>query len=86
MRALIGPLLLLSNEQSPATRAVAHRLDTMANELSSGSRLVDVTAPPSQDSLLGDIGKDPRYSRTVDGFVMANLELLESAFVRQSGG
>jgi multidrug resistance protein MdtO len=86
MRALIGPLLLLSNEQSPATRAVAHRLDTMANELSSGSRSVDVTAPPSQDSLLGDIGKDPRYSRTVDGFVMANLELLESAFVRQSGG
>jgi multidrug resistance protein MdtO len=86
MRALMGPLLLLSNEQSPATRAVAHRLDALANELSSGSRLVDVTAPPSQDSLPDNIGKDPRDSRFVDGFVMADLEVLESAFVRRSGG
>lgn len=86
MRALMGPLLMLSNEQSPATRAVAHRLDALANELSSGSRLAEVTAPPSQNSHPDSIGKDPRDSSTVDGFVMADLEVLESACARLSGG
>ena len=86
IRALMGPLLLLSNEQSPATLAVAHRLDTLANELSSGSRSVEVTPPSSRSSLANKTGKDPRESRTVDGFVMADLELLESAFARRSGG
>ncbi|MEH2469283.1 multidrug resistance protein MdtO [Nitrobacteraceae bacterium AZCC 2161] len=79
MRALMGPLLLLSNEQSSATRAVAHRLDALANELSSESRLEEVTVPPSQNSLPTNIGKDPRDSYSVDGFVMADLEILESA-------
>jgi multidrug resistance protein MdtO len=86
VRALMAPLLLLSNEQSSATRAVARRLDTLANELSSGSRSVEVTAPPSQDSLPNDIGKVPRESCTVDGLVMADLEALESAFERRSEG
>jgi multidrug resistance protein MdtO len=86
IRALIGPLLLLSNEQSSVTRAVARRLDALANELSRGSRLVEVTVPPSQDSLPDNIGKDPRDSSTVDGLVMADLDVLESAFVRRSGG
>jgi multidrug resistance protein MdtO len=83
MRALIGPLLLLSNQQSPATRAVARRLNAMANALSSGARLAEVA---SQDSAPDNIGNDPRDSRTVDGFVMADLDVLESAFVRRSGG
>jgi multidrug resistance protein MdtO len=86
IRALMGPLLLLSNEQSAASRAVAHRLDTLANELSSGTRLVEVTMPPSQNGLPSNTGKDPRAPCTVDGFVMADLEVLESAFVRRSGG
>jgi multidrug resistance protein MdtO len=86
IRALMGPLLLLSNEQSAASRAVAHRLDTLANELSSGTRLVEVTMPPSQNGLPNNTGKDPRAPCTVDGFVMADLEVLESAFVRRSGG
>jgi multidrug resistance protein MdtO len=83
MRALIGPLLLLSNQQSPATPAVARRLNAMANALSSGARLAEVA---SQDSAPDNIGNDPRDSRTVDGFVMADLDVLESAFVRRSGG
>ena len=86
IRALMGPLLLLSNEQSAASRAVAHRLDTLANELSSGTRLVEVTMPPSQNGLPSNTGKDPRAPCTVDGFVMADLEVLESAFGRRSGG
>jgi multidrug resistance protein MdtO len=77
IRALLGPLLLLPNAQPSATRLVAHRLDALANELSSGVQMVEVGAPP---------GKEPRDSRTVEGFVMANLEVLETAFVRQSGG
>jgi multidrug resistance protein MdtO len=79
MRALLGPLLLLSNERSPATRAVAHRLDALANELSSGSRLVEVSMPLSQTSLPNNAGKDPRAPLTVDGFVVTDLEVLESA-------
>jgi multidrug resistance protein MdtO len=83
MRALMGPLLLFSNEPSPATQAVAHRLDALANGLSSGSRLVEMTEPPSQTSLPN---KDPSESQTVEGFVMADLDAMESAFVRRSGG
>jgi multidrug resistance protein MdtO len=79
MRGLMGPLLLLSNEQSSATRAVAARLDALANELSSGFRSVEVTVPPVQNGLANNIGKHPRDPRTVDGFVMADLEVLESA-------
>jgi multidrug resistance protein MdtO len=79
MRALMGPLLLLSNEQSLVRRAVAHRLDVLANALSSGSRWVEAAVPPAQTSLPDTIGKDPRGPRTVDGFVMADLEVLESA-------
>jgi multidrug resistance protein MdtO len=85
MRALMGPLLLFSNEPSPATQAVAHRLDTLANELTSGTRFVEVTAPPSQNSP-PNIGKTPCDSCTVHGIVMADLEVLESALVRPSGG
>jgi multidrug resistance protein MdtO len=84
IRALMGPLLLLSNEQSSVTRAVAHRLDALVNELSSGAR--SVAAMESSNSFPENIAKDPRDSRSVDGFVMADLELLESAFVRRSGG
>jgi multidrug resistance protein MdtO len=79
LRALMGPLLLLSNERSSVTRAVAHRLDALANELSSGSRLVEVSIPPSQTSLPNNAGKDVRDPLTVDGFVVADLEVLESA-------
>ena len=79
IRALMGPLLLLSNEQSAATGVVAHRLDALANELSSGSRLVEAAAPPNQNSSSNSIGKDSHHPRTVDGFVMADLEILESA-------
>jgi hypothetical protein len=86
IRALMGPLLLLSNEQSSATRAVADRLDTLANDLSNGARLVAMTASPSQRGLPDNVGKDPRDCRTVDDFVMADLEVLESSFVRRSGG
>ena len=86
IRVLMGPLLLLSNEHSSTTQAVAHRLDALANELSSGSRLLEVTAPPSQNTLPDNIGKDARGPGTVDGMVMADLEVLESAFVRGSGG
>jgi multidrug resistance protein MdtO len=78
MRALMGPLLLLSNEQSSATRAVAARLDALANELSSGFRSAEVTVPPVQNRLPNNIGEHPRDPRTVDGFVMADLEVLES--------
>jgi multidrug resistance protein MdtO len=85
IRAIMGPLLLLSNEQSSATRIVAHRLDAIANELSSGSRSVEAAVPSNRDGLPDNIGKDPRDSRFVDGFVMADLEVLESAFVRRSG-
>jgi multidrug resistance protein MdtO len=85
IRVLMGPLLLLSNEHSPATEAVAHRLDALANGLSSGSRFVGVTAPSSQDST-PNTGKDPRAPCTVHGIVMADLEVLESAFARGSGG
>ena len=86
IRALMGPLLLLSNEHSPATEAVAHRLDALANGLSSGSRFVEVSARSSQDSLPDTIGKDVRGPGTVAGIVMADLEVLESAFARGSGG
>jgi multidrug resistance protein MdtO len=78
IRALMGPLLLMSNEQSSATRVVAYRLDALANELSAGSRLVEVTVPPVQNGLPNNIGKHPRDPRTVDGLVMADLEVLES--------
>jgi multidrug resistance protein MdtO len=78
IRALMGPLLLMSNEQSSATRVVAYRLDALANELSGGSRLVEVTVPPVQNGLPNNIGKHPRDPRTVDGLVMADLEVLES--------
>src|SRR3984885_5609656 len=86
IRALLGPLLLLSNAQSSATRLVAHRLDALANELSSGVQMVEVGASPGENSYPGSTGKEPRDSRTVEGFVMADLEVLETAFVRQSGG
>jgi multidrug resistance protein MdtO len=86
IRALLGPLLLLSNAQSSATRLVADRLDALANELSNGARLVEVTVPPSRTSPPDNVGKDPRAPRTVDGFVLADLAVLESAFVRRSGG
>jgi multidrug resistance protein MdtO len=86
MRALMGPLLLLSNEQSPVTQAVARRLDALANALSGGSQLMEMTAPPSQNSLADNIGKDTRNSRTVDEFVMADLEIVESACGRWSEG
>ena len=79
IRALMGPLLLLSNEQGSTTRAVAHQLDALANALSSASRLVEVTEPPSQSSRPDNISKSPRDLRTVDGFVLADLEVLESA-------
>jgi multidrug resistance protein MdtO len=85
VRVLMAPLLLLSNEHSPATEAVAHRLDALANGLSSGSRFVEVTAPSSQDSS-PNTGKAPCGSCTVHGIVMADLEVLESAFARGSGG
>ena len=81
VRALMESLLLLSNEQRSATRTVAHRLDALANELSNGSRWADVPVPRNGNDL-----SHARSSRTVDGFVMADLELLESAFVRRSGG
>jgi hypothetical protein len=68
------------------TEAVAHRLDALANELSSGSRFVEVTAPSSQNSLPDNVGKDARAPGTVDGIVLADLEVLESAFARGSGG
>jgi multidrug resistance protein MdtO len=86
MRALMGPLLLLSNEHSPVTRAVARRLEALANALSGGSQLMEMTVPPSQNSLADNIGKDTRKSRTVDEFVMADLEIVESACGRRSGG
>ena len=86
IRALLGPLLLLSNAQPSATHLVAHRLDALANELSSGVQMVEVGAPPDENSYPGTTGKEPRDSRTVEGFVMADLEVLETAFVRQSGG
>jgi hypothetical protein len=86
IRALLGPLLLLSNAQSSATRLVADRLDALANELSSGAQVVEVGAPPNENGLPGSTGKDPRAPRTVDGFVLADLAVLESAFVRRSGG
>jgi multidrug resistance protein MdtO len=86
IRAILGPLLLLSNAQSSATRLVADRLDALANELSSGVQVVEVGAPPNESGLPGNTGKDPRESRTVEGFVMADLDVLETAFVRRSGG
>jgi multidrug resistance protein MdtO len=79
VRALMGPLLLLSDEQSPATRTVADRLEALANEVSGGS-------PPSQNGLPDNAGQENCDSSTVDGLVMADLEGLESAFVRRSGG
>jgi multidrug resistance protein MdtO len=85
IRVLMGSLLLLSNEHSPATEAVAHRLDALANGLSSGSRFVEVTAPSSQDNS-PNADKAPYGSCTVHGIVMADLEVLESAFGRRSGG
>lgn len=85
LRALMGPLLLLSNQQSPASRAVADRLDTLANELSGGPSLAEVTVAPNQSGLTDNTGRDPRESRTVDGIVMADLELLERAFARRNG-
>jgi multidrug resistance protein MdtO len=86
IRTLLGPLLLLSNAQSSATSLVAHRLDTLANELSSGAQVVEVGAPPSENSPLSNFGKGHRESRTVESFVMADLEVLETAFGCQSGG
>jgi hypothetical protein len=41
--------------------------------------LAEVVVPPNQNSAPNKIGKDPRASCTVDGFVMADLEVLESA-------
>ena len=81
----MGPLLLLSNQQSPATKAVADRLDTLANELSGGPSLAEVTVAPNQSGLTDNTGRDSRESRTVDGIVMADLELLERAFARRNG-
>jgi multidrug resistance protein MdtO len=86
IRALLGPLLLLSNAQSSATRLVADRLDALANELSSGAQVVEVGAPQNENGLPGSTGKDPRAPRTVDGFVLADLAVLESAFVSRSEG
>jgi multidrug resistance protein MdtO len=76
IRRLMGPLLLLSNEQSPATQAVGRRLDALASNLSSGFRVTD---SPSQSPLPTGIGRDPRGLPTLDGFVTADLEVLESA-------
>src|SRR5580698_6063417 len=70
IRALLGPLLLLSNAQSSATRLVAHRLDALANELSGGVQMVEVGAPPGENSPAGATGREPRESGTVEGFVM----------------
>jgi multidrug resistance protein MdtO len=86
MRALMGPLLLLSNEHSPVTQVVARRLEALATALSGGSQLMEMTAPPSQSGLADKIGKDTRKSRTVDEFVLADLEIVESACGRRSGG
>jgi multidrug resistance protein MdtO len=86
MRALMGPLLLLSNEHSPVTQVVARRLEALATALSGGSQLMEMTAPPSQSGLADNIGKDTRKSRTVDEFVLADLEIVESACGRRSGG
>ena len=86
MRALMGPLLLLSNEQSSATHSVAGRLDALANELNGGARLEETAVPPSQNGVAGNTGKHPGDSRTIDGIVIADLELLESAFMRRNGG
>jgi multidrug resistance protein MdtO len=85
-RALMGPLLLLSNEHSPVTQAVAGRLDALANALSGGSQLTEMMAPPSRNSIADNLGKDTRKSRTVDDFVMADLEIVESACGLRSEG
>jgi multidrug resistance protein MdtO len=86
MRALMGPLLLLSNEHSPVTQAVALRLEALANALSGGPQLMEMTAPPSQSSLADNLVKDTRKSRSVIEFVMADLEIVESACGRWIGG
>jgi multidrug resistance protein MdtO len=86
IRALMGPLLLLSNEHSPVAQAVALRLEALANALSGGSQLMEITAPPRQSSLADNLVKDTRKSRTVIDFVMADLEIVESACGRRSGG
>jgi multidrug resistance protein MdtO len=85
IRALIGPLLLLSNEQSPATRTVAHRLDALANGLSGGARSAQIPVPPNQTSLANNVDGYLRESRTVDGIVMTDLDFLEAAFARRNG-
>jgi multidrug resistance protein MdtO len=85
-RTLMGPLLLLSNEQSPATRAVVHRLDALANEWSNASRLVESTVPRGQNGRPAVGEGDPRDPRAVHGLVMAELEVLESALRAPDGG
>jgi hypothetical protein len=85
MRALMAPLLLLLNEQSSATQNVAHRLDLLANDLSSESGLNEVAALSSPNGLPDNFGKHHRDSSTVAGLVLSNLDLLESE-LRDPGG
>ena len=84
LRAMIGPLLLLPNEEPLVARDVAHRLDVLADELGRGSEMnelaTDVAGP------LPDGGKDRRYSSAVGGLVLADLEALESALRGPEGG
>jgi multidrug resistance protein MdtO len=77
-RSLMAPLLLLLNEQSSATQTVAHRLELLANGLSSAFGLNEVAASSSQNGLPDDFGKHHRDFSTVAGLVLSNLDLLES--------
>ena len=77
MRALMAPLLLLLNEQSSAIQNVAHRLDLLANDLSSEFGSNEVAALSSPNGIADNFGKH-RDSSTVAGLVLSNLDLLES--------
>ena len=84
LRAMIGPLLLLPNEEPLVARDVTHRLDVLADELGRGSEMNELAtdaAGPSPDG-----GKDRRYSSAVGGLVLADLEALESALRGPEGG
>ena len=84
LRAMIGPLLLLPNEEPLVARHVAHRLDVLADELGRGSKMNELATDAAGPRSDGE--KDRRYSSAVGGLVLTDLEALESTLRGPEGG
>jgi multidrug resistance protein MdtO len=84
LRVMIGPLLLLPNEEPLVARHVAHRLDVLADELGRGSEMNELATDAAGPRPDGE--KDHRYFSAVGELVLTDLEALESALRGPEGG